>query len=300
MLRDQRDDRHWMTKSERSGCIQGLEALARATAESRYTLPRMPDFKGFLRSTSIFVGQTVRHWLVWISAGLASLTSWATYVYNVPPPAHRTAYIVAGILLIIAFCWTFHLTLVERDKLLADTAPKFEIVFEPNNDEDSRPYLQTLEVLAVHRPTHLRDVTTVKMRDRRYRVGVRSLSSVTIPGVSLTLQDCNPAGNFIHVGYRLLVMDTDPRAAQGDLAPSRVGDATLFFDVVNELGEKGRHPPSFRFCYANENIQGDVTSGTYEITLRADGGNASATKKLTIKKSWSPQDGAGPIMLKAM
>src|SRR5258706_611266 len=134
----------------------------------------MPDFKGFLRSTAIFVWHTVRHWLTWISAGLASFASWATYVYTIPAPAPRYSYMAAAALLVIAFCWTFHLTRVERDKLLDERAPKLEIVFDPKNDEDSRPYLQTL---------HFRQYEDssspgyIPMVDRRHPVRGRHLRS---------------------------------------------------------------------------------------------------------------------------
>jgi hypothetical protein len=258
----------------------------------------MPEIKGFIRSTGIFVLQTVKHWLLWISAGLASLTSWATYVYNIPAPAHRYAYTAAGILLVMAFCWTFHLTLTERDQLLEDRKPKFAIVFEPQgHDGDKRPYLQTLQLTAVRQPIEFRDRTTTTVLDRRYRVGVRNLSSATVPSVSVTLQDCKPGGNFIHLNHKLLVMDTEPHVGQADLPPSASGEPTLFFDVVSERGEQGTNPSRFLFCYANEKIQGLVDSGNYEITLRAEGGNVSATKRFKVRKSWSPQDGPGKLMM---
>ena len=246
----------------------------------------MPNLKGFLRSTGIFIGHTVKHWLTWISAGLASLVGWATYVYSVPAPAVRYSYISAAILLAVAFCWTFHLTLVERDTLLDDRKPKFELVFDPKNDDDSRPYLQTLTfpdgIIAAFPSATIRGPVMV---DRRYRVGIANLSSATVPNVSVTLEACNPTGNYIHLGHHLLVMDSDPPVAYRDLPVGKAGEPTLWFDVVNELGSQGEVTPDFSFCYANPNIAGPVPRDSYDIVLRAEGGNTSVTRAFRVHKT---------------
>lgn len=261
----------------------------------------MPDFKGFFRSTAILIGQTVRHWLIWISAGLASLTSWATWVYGVQPPAHRYAYAAAAILLALAFCWTFHLMRVERDKLLADTSPKFKIVFEPKNEQDSRPYLQALalprQLLAAFPGG---DALHTEPVERRYRVGIVNLSAAIVPNVTLKLESSNPAANFIYPSHYLQVMDSDSRVVGRDLPPSNTGDPTLFFDVVKELGDKGRPPREFTFCYASETIEAPVPGGTYEIVLKAEGGNVSAMRRFRIRKSWNPDELSGPLIMEAI
>ena len=118
-----------------------------------------------------------------------------------------------------------------------------------------------------------------------------------MPSVSLTLASCEPGGTYVHIGHHLLVMDSDPPVAARDLAPNSNGEPTLFFDVVNEVGPQGETPASLRFCYANPNIVGDVPAGTYEIVLRADGGNVSATKKFRVRKSWSPSAGPGRLTI---
>ncbi len=42
----------------------------------------------------------------------------------------------------------------------------------------------------------------VKMKDRRYRVGIVNLSRGIVPGVRL-LDKCEPSANFVDVGHRL-------------------------------------------------------------------------------------------------
>ena len=72
----------------------------------------------------------------------------------------------------------------ENNRLKELLAPKFDIVCLPDDDDDSRPYLQTIEVLLV--PQHLR--SPQKAIERRYRVGVVNLSRATIPKVRLVLE----------------------------------------------------------------------------------------------------------------
>jgi hypothetical protein len=164
-------------------------------------------------------------------------------------------------------------------------APKFEIVFLPENNTDSRPYLQTLTFGKFEEP----GLPMVKMEDRRYRVGILSLSKAIVPSVHVVLSRCEPAGNFIHVGHRLQVMDSDPPEAERDLPPSANGSPTLWFDVVNEVTRSDRRPRDFHFCFANPKICGPVHSGEYEITLRCEGAGVSHERSFAIRKVWDDQ-----------
>lgn len=160
--------------------------------------------------------------------------------------------------------------------------PKFEIVFLPENDTDSRPYLQTLTRGVFETP----GLPMVEIKDRRYRIGIRSLSKAIVPSVHLVLSRCEPSGNFIHVGHRLRVMDSDPPEAERDLPPSTDGSPTLWFDVVNEVAHSDTRPRQFYFCFANPGICGPVRSGKYEITLRCEGAGVSHERAFVITKEW--------------
>jgi hypothetical protein len=122
--------------------------------------------------------------------------------------------------------WASQKRVLELERQLE---PKFEIVFLPTNDTDSRPYLQTLTQGKFEEP----GLPMVEITDRRYRVGIRNLSKAIVPSVHLVLSRCEPPDNFIHVGHRLQVMDSNPPAAERDLPPSPDGSPTLWFDVVN-------------------------------------------------------------------
>src|ERR1700685_1696928 len=124
--------------------------------------------------------------------------------------------------------WTSQKRIVELERQFT---PKFEIVFLPENDSDSRPYLQTLTYGRYEDP----GFPMVKIKDRRYRVGIRSLSKAVVASVHVVLSLCEPSGNFIHIGHRLQVMDSNPPEGERDLPPSVNGAPTLFFDVVNEI-----------------------------------------------------------------
>lgn len=165
--------------------------------------------------------------------------------------------------------------------------PRFDIVFLPENEDDSRPYIQTLEFGQFKGS----GFPMVKMSDRRYRVGVVNLSTATVPNVRVILESCTPSDNFIHIGHRLLVMDSNPPIGERDLPPSVDGHPTLWFDVVNELMEGDTRPAHFQFCFANPNICGPVMANDYEIVLRAEGGNVSRSRsfrvvKLRVGRGW--------------
>jgi hypothetical protein len=127
----------------------------------------------------------------------------------------------------------------------------------------------------------------VKLEDRRYRVGIRTLSKAIVPSVHVIPSRCEPSGNFIHIGHRMLVMDSSPPAGERDLPPSPDGTPTLWFDVVNEVARFDGRPSQFHFCFANPNICGPVDSGKYEITLRCEGAGVSHERSFLIEKGWN-------------
>jgi hypothetical protein len=173
----------------------------------------------------------------------------------------------------------------ERDALLDRMVPKFQIVFAPENESDSRPYLQTLEFLAsagVGMPVK-------QMRDRRYRIGVLNHSSAPISDVSAVLESCEPSGNFIHLQHRLLVMDSDPPIGSRDLPVSHDGRPKVFFDVVNEVRSVTKTPEHFFFCYAIDGIRGPVDSGVYDISIRVEAGGTAVSKRFRITKEWDKE-----------
>ena len=196
----------------------------------------------------------------------------------------RQSYQLWGLLcLTIAAVQAFYLLLQENRKLKADREPKFDIVFAPENDHDSRPFLQTMTV-------HLEyglgrsGPKLVRMEDRRYRIGIVNLSVVAIPNIRVVLESCRPSGNFIHVGHRLLVTDSQPESGEADLPANVDGKPTRFFDVANELDFPNQTPLTFQFCYANPGIRGSVDANTYEIVLRAEGGNVSCARAFRVTK----------------
>lgn len=184
------------------------------------------------------------------------------------------------------------LGLVRENYLLkAEKQPKFEIVFEPDERAypDSCPYRQVLEFVARRHPSG----PDRPMRDHRYRVGIVNLSSAIVPNVRVVLADCELRGNYVHLGHTLLVMDSDPPAAERDLHPSPDGKPTLYFDVVAECGNRNETPKYFEFVYANPNIRGPVgyellanEDHSYEITLRAEGAGYSCSRSFRVSKGF--------------
>jgi hypothetical protein len=171
----------------------------------------------------------------------------------------------------------FQLLESERTAWQAQQTPQLAIEFAPTDESDSRPYLQTMTFGMHPGPGQVMR----EMRDRRYRVGVRNLSAVTIPGVSLRLAKCQPTGNFVFPEHELAVQDTDPPAGSVDVPPSGM----RWFDVVNELGPCAGPPDHFRFCYRNPNFSHlPVPPGRYELTLRADSRGVSVERRFVVAK----------------
>jgi hypothetical protein len=257
-------------------------------------------------SVWVLLRETVRHWLLFVGGAVASLAGWILQARDANLPTQYFLYVGAA-LFVIAFVRAWHGLRLERDQLLDDRAPKFEIVFVPTGESDSRPYLQTLAYpdqavirrvgMGMFEPDEVLKVVDRNMVDRRYRVGIVNLSSATVPDVSLTLVNCTPAGNFVHLGHHLLVMDTDPRLGRAALPPSADSQPTLFFDVVNENAPADTIPNEFLFCYANERLTGPIRAGAYDIELRADGGNVSSTRRFRVSKSWHPTHGSGRLVM---
>ncbi|MGH9387666.1 MAG: hypothetical protein ACRD2N_25690, partial [Vicinamibacterales bacterium] len=160
-------------------------------------------------------------------SAVAEVLSW---VSNAEPTFVTPVAFMATVFFVGRLAWTQYW---EAQLFRDATKPKFEIVFEPTGDEESRPYLQIIkfEDHAEFQPFPessspvLRRKRTIvtKMAERRYRVGVRSLSTAIVPSVELVLVACEPGGNHVHVGHRLAVMDSNTPAAARDLAPHPQG-----------------------------------------------------------------------------
>lgn len=224
---------------------------------------------------------------VGIVAGILSILWEAFWLVGAPIgiglPQDRRQYFawgfVALIICAVQAIWTLQRRVIELERQLE---PKFDIVFLPQNDSDSRPYLQTLERGELQEP----GFPMIKIVDRRYRVGIRNLSSAIVPSVHVVLSRCKPSGNFIHIGHRLLVMDSDPPESERDLPPTTDGSPTLWFDVATEVERSETRPREFHFCFSNPHICGPVDSGRYEITLRCEGAGRSHERSFVIRKEW--------------
>ncbi len=176
----------------------------------------------------------------------------------------------------------------EADAYRQKLRPRLEIVFLPENDVDSRPYVQEIHF---SKPIpvasqHLRSPRYIPMLDRRFRVGVRNLSDELIPNVAVVLAKCDPGGNLIHPGHRLTVMDSNPPENKRDLQPHPKGEPTLFFDIVSECFPEGTtNARDIQFCYQNIDLRADIRAvDHYEITLRAEGGGASHEASFLVIK----------------
>jgi len=169
------------------------------------------------------------------------------------------------------------------------------MVFLPEDDRDSRPYVMTSEL--VEWSGQFGDPAQ-RVRRRKYRVGVKSLSKAIVPNVSVVLSKCTPLSehNNIHVGHRLTVMDSEPPAHEADLHPTNTGEPTLFFDVVFECDGTSKIPERFGFCYANTKpmrvVDYDLHQGDYSftVTLRAQGGGYSCERDFKIYKEFHKHD----------
>jgi hypothetical protein len=229
--------------------------------------------------------------------GAILTASWDAFWLIGPPigmdASGRRAYLIWGFCaFLLCVGQALYALIQENHTLKAALQPNLEIVFLPEDTYDSRPYLQTLEF--VQPPMVFGDVAS-RMVDRRYRVGVKNLTSRIIPNVHVVLAKCDPPSNFVHVGHRLLVMDSDPPVGERDLPPSVNGEPSLWFDVANELDYADRTPKSFTFCYANPNIRGPVEYDihhddfSFTIRLRAEGGGVFHEREFRVWKDWSHQ-----------
>lgn len=220
----------------------------------------------------------------------------------------RRAYVALWFVVFVASIATAGWKLYRRiDALEKEREPKFEIVFEPENDRDSRPYVMTSEIVE---PPQVFGIAAHTVRRRKYRVGIRSLSKAIVPNVSLVLARCSPlsAHNNIHIGHRLTVMDTDPPQQESDLPPTDSGEPSLFFDVVFESDGSESIPERFGFCYANPKVlrvvDYDLHQGEYSfnVTLRAFGGGYSCERDFKIFKEFRKHDwrDVEPVMMEPL
>lgn len=218
----------------------------------------------------------MRHWLVAISGGVASLTGWILQVYDKPTPA---PYFLYGgyLVLLYAFIRAYHEVRTQRDELLRAGRTNLEIVFRPTNETDSRPYLQQheftrlVDVIAGVQQVHERYV------ERRYRVGIVNHSPNVIANVGVTLSSCRPEHDYAFLGFHLAVMGSDPPAQYHDVRPSRNGEPTAWFDVAYSVSYVDDPQDSFRFVYVDLNQRGVIDGvGPVEITLTAEGNDGSS------------------------
>ena len=229
-------------------------------------------------------------------SGAIVTASWDAFWLIGPPvgidAASRRAYLIWGFAaFVLCIGQALYALITENNRLNAEREPKFEIVFRPEDETDSRPYLQRMEYPRNSGPGSPYSTWI----DRRYRVGIVNLSSAIVPNVRLVLAKCDPSGNFIHVGHRLQVTDSDPILGERDLAPNPNGEATVFFDVVSETAHERDIPTVFTFCFANPNISGPVEydlhharEGEFEfkILLRAEGGGYSHERWFRVSKNF--------------
>jgi hypothetical protein len=243
------------------------------------------------RVRAFFDDPRVNFWGAVLSV-VAEVGGWLT---NVPDtsPFSRIAFALT-VFFLGRLAWTQYWEAHEQRE---NRKPKFDLVFRQGSSNDDRPFFQTLDFKMA-----MANGKTMRMNDRRFRVGLVNLSSATIPNVRVVLESCTPSANMIHVGHRLLRMDSDPEGGEGDLPPSPDLKPTLFFDVVNEMGqaESPTAPSKFLFCYAIPGVRGHVGCGEYEIVLRAEGGDFSCTRTFLIKKDALGPGQFGPLIMKPL
>lgn len=208
----------------------------------------------------------------------------------------QTKYLFWGFLAFGFFGFRAYLSLDrEHQALKGLTNPKIEIVFDPSNDTDSRPFLQTTRFCQqATGPIPLE----LEFTERKYRIGLLNSGASVVRSVSVVLTHASPTQNCIHLGHSLEAMDGSPSPPARDLPPSSDGQPTLWFDVVKECEETGQTPLEFTFCYASHNLRGPVPSGIYDITLRAQGGGISHARSFRIVKDLQPEPyGMAPLRM---
>lgn len=213
---------------------------------------------------------TVQFWGA-VASALIEVISWLT---DVEPRYVTPAAFALTVFFLGRLAW---MQFQEAEGYREQNKPKLDMLFLPENDTDSRPYLQTLEFGMSPGGGQV----MVEMRDRRYRVGIQNLSAATIPDVSVRLASCRPGGNFVFPEHQLAVQDSSPPGGLADIPPH----GTRWFDVVNEVGRASSRPDHFRFCYRNPDFSGlPVPADTYEVVLRADCGGQSVARTFRIEK----------------
>lgn len=165
------------------------------------------------------------------------------------------------------------------ERFRENAKPKFDMVFTPDL---GRPSLQVIEAGST--------------KERRYRVGILSLTSEIVPSVRVLLMSCEPPGNFIFPRHRLGVMDSAAATGERELHPSADDKASLWFDVVAESGHKSRVPEWFEFCYADQALRAPVIKSlhdheyAFEVVLRAEGGGTFLERTFRISKPWDEKE----------
>ena len=152
---------------------------------------------------SVLVAGTFQRWRLLVSGAGLSALAWLFFVARIQGVSWRHFALACLAVVLVAMFLAFHDVRVERDGLRDALKPKFEIVFKPaDGAAENRPYLHIYKMPRQKVGDSQREVT-----DRRYRVGIRNLSSAVVPNVQVILASCEPGGNWIHPGHRLQMMD---------------------------------------------------------------------------------------------
>jgi len=149
--------------------------------------------------------------------------------------------------------------------------PKLDMVLSGK----MRPYYQEYRTVLA--------ATNQIMIDRRFRVGIQNLSSVTIKDVRVIIESCEPATDAVFPGHALQVMGAPEGTERFDCAPSDT--PTGWVDVVFDktFQDPSGETQYIWIAYAIS-IPNMLANGTYTIRLRAEGENTSCTKSFVIEK----------------
>jgi hypothetical protein len=193
----------------------------------------------------------------------ASLTAQGSNVAN-SPVAHGTR-----ITQNVNSPTTVHLNLSDAAPSSKPSQGSLEIVFL----WDRKPYLEEM-------PKGV--ITGRVLLDRRYRVGVRTTSSATIPNTRVILENCEPSEHHgIHLAHTLQLMDAQQGIGEFSVRPGDVPSA--FVDVVYDelLGDRLRGE-GFGLCYSSPVASFAIPRGTYILTLRVESDGMQSRKRFRV------------------
>src|ERR1051326_4415828 len=150
---------------------------------------------------------------------------------------------------------------VDYSGLISESANRETNVLEIVFDERAKPYFEEQPKVVAGR------VVT----DRRYRVGIRNLGSVSLPKVRLVLENCEPDQcPGVHLGHTFHVMGDTNHLSEFSVPPGDV--PTVFLDVVyDEISNGQAYGNAFGFCYSAPVLHYAIPRGSYLLSLRLDG-----------------------------